>query len=130
MKKVIFNDQMGTRERECYYGVLHEGKVYTPNEAEQSKLAVFRALERKKKGKWSFTIWEVTTKSAKAFAFMRPFEGWPQSLPLCLEAVKASVKSYTNEDLTDAEAEAVFSRFCPNTYRSVKDKDLLESQLI
>lgn len=82
------------------------------------------------KGKWSYTVWEVTTKSAKPFAFMRPFEGWSESLSLCLLAVKESVKSYTNEDLTNEEAEKVFSKFCPTAYKRAKEKDELDFQLV
>ena len=130
MIKVTFNDKMGTRERECHFGVVHKGQAYDRYDAEEKKLAIFRRLKYEKKGKWSNSDWEVVTRSAKPFVFMRPFEGWPESLPLAIQAVKESCRSYIGVELTDEEAEAAFKLCCPGTYKKLREKDELENELV
>ena len=128
--KVTFNDKMGTRGRKCHYGVVYAGKAYAKEEAEKLKLAVFRELSYERRGQWSNSTWEVTTKSAKPFVFMQPFEGWVTDLQTCIQEVKKSCTEYIGVELTDEEAEAAFSSCCPNTYKKCKDNDVFESELI
>jgi len=130
MKKYVFNDKQGNRDRECIYGIVFDGEFFSRKEAEDKKLAVFKSLKWEKAGKWSNTTWEVVVKSAKLVVCMRPFNGWPHDLDECVKHVKESSKSYTGETITDEEAICFLKGAYPKLYQNLIEIKKKEDDLI
>ena len=125
-----FNDQQGNRDRSCRYGIIHNNQYFTADDAQAQKLAVFKSLGYKKNGKWSNTDWEVTTKSAKLIVCMSPFEGWPESVDLCVKHVIRECKRYVEWEPSEEEA-LIFFRGCyPKTYAKTLEKEAAIGELV
>lgn len=114
-----FNDKQGNRDRACVWAILHEGKIYNTAESKAANLAVFKAVNFEKNGKWSNTDWEVHTVSAKLIVIMPPFEGWGEDLAKCLRHVISSCKSYLGWELSEEEAKLFFTTKYPKTYARI-----------
>jgi hypothetical protein len=130
MKKYIFNDKQGSRDRECFFCVVYAGKVYSKEEAEEANLAVFRSLDYEKAGKWSNSTWEVTLKSASLIVFREPFNWWSEKLEDVILELKESCQRYIGYEPTDAEAILAFQFCCPKRYAARVEKDKKIASLI
>lgn len=130
MKKIKFNDEMGTRERKCRFSVIHDGRCYSKEDAESSNLAVFRKIGYNSNGKWSSTTWEVSLNSATLVVCMRPFDGWSDKLSDCIEHIVSTNRDYTKEEITQETALIFFSSVYPNTYKRICEIAELENKLI
>ena len=130
MKRIEFNDEMGTRERKCRFSIILDGKSYSKEDAELNNLAVFRSLGYKSNGKWSSTTWEVTLNSATLVVCMRPFDGWKDRLSDCINHIISVNREYTKEEISEETALIFFSSVYPNTYKKVCNMDLVESKLV
>jgi len=130
MKKYVFNDKQGSRDRECVYGIIFDDEFFSRKEAEEKNLAVFKSLKWEKDGKWSNTTWEVVVKSAKLVVCMRPFNGWADDLDECVKHVKESSKSYTDQTITDEEAICFLKGAYPKLYQNLIEIKKKEDDLI
>jgi len=130
MKKITFNDEMGTRERKCRFSVIHNSKSYSKEDAENNNLAVFKRIGYNSNGKWSSTTWEVSLNSATLVVCMRPFDGWSDKLSDCLEHIVSTNRDYTKEEINQETALQFFSSVYPNTYKKICEIAELENKLI
>lgn len=130
MKKFQFNDKLGSRNRECFFCVIHAGKAYSMKEAKDDNLAVFRSLNYEKNGKWSNITWEVILNSASLVVFMKPFDGWSDRLQDVILEIKESCQKYIGYEPTDDEATLAFQFRCPWQYEKRMEKEQKLSNLI
>ena len=125
-----FNNQLGSRDRECKYAIINNDSIMDLCEAEQNKLCVVQRLNYTKNGKWSNSDLQVTVKSANLIVCMKPFNGWPDDLEMCIKHVKESCKNYIGYTPTDKEAELFFKTKYPVTYERIIEKEKIKSELI
>ena len=125
-----FNNQLGSRDRECKYAIINNDSIMDLCEAEQNKLCVVQRLSYTKNGKWSNSDLQVTVKSASLVVCMRPFDGWPEDLEMCVKHVKESCRHYIGYTPTDKEAELFFKTKYPVTYKRIIEKEKIKSELI
>jgi hypothetical protein len=130
MKTYVFNDKRGSRDRKCFYCVIHAGEVFSMKEAEDSNLAVFRSLSYEKNGKWSNSTWEVTLNSASLVVFMEPFDGWSERIHDVVLELKESCQRYIGYEPTDTEAVLAFQYCCPWQYERRMEKQNKLSNLL
>lgn len=129
-ENVSFNDRQGSRDRECFYCVIHAGKAYSRKEAEEANLAVFRSLSYERAGKWSNSTWEVTLKSASLVVFREPFNWWSEKLEDVILELKESCQGYIGYEPTDNEALLSFQFCCPKRYAALVEKEQKMRHLI
>jgi putative CRISPR-associated protein (TIGR02620 family) len=116
-----FSDRMGNRNRECRYAVIHEGRAYGRKEAQEAGLARFEELSYVKDGKWSYSEWRVTTRSAALIVVMSPFDGWSDDLEACLDHIKE-----TNPGATRDECRVFFADQYPRQAARIAELSAIE----
>jgi len=125
-----FSDKLGHRGRECRYGITHEGRFYSPTEAASQKLAVFASLGYSKNGKWSFTRWRVSVKSAKLIVCMSPWDGWPDDLEKCLSHVSETCETYIGYTPTREESLIFFQSLYSKVYQKILELHTSKDSLV
>lgn len=124
-----FNNKQGNRDRSCRYCIVHQGKAYTHQEAEEKKLAVFKEIAYQKMGKWSNFTWQVTTNSAKLVVIMSPFNGWTDDLEECITHI-LEVYDNEKEGVSREEALVAFQFLYPSIFKKIQERAVATTQLI